>query len=138
MSTDTAIDWAAIKAEIMRFFGIPESLADNGIFAIRALLYRKRGDEIQLLVEITEGEVGLIGDELESFVTDGFTLIPDFFSRLSKPEKAGKGFMAREIRGDLAIVEYLPIDFAAAEERADELARRLLNALLGNYGNRNL
>lgn len=137
MSTDTAIDWAAIKAEIMRFFGIPESLADNGIFAIRALLYRKRGDEIQLLVEITEGEVGLIGDELESLVTDGFTLTTDNVHRLADPTKAGKGLMARELRGDLVIVEYLPIDFAPAEEKAEKLAGGLL-MLLGNYGNRNL
>lgn len=136
MSVDTTVDWQAVKQEIEKFFGIPDGLTNSGIFAIRAMIFRRYGGESRLLIDIAHGEVGLIGDRLESFVDDGFrTIHPEQIIGIGIDGHPGNGLVTKEMRGDLVVIEYLDVE--GAEKDAEKFIGAML-MLLGNYANRNL
>lgn len=135
MSVDTTTDWLAIKAEIEGFFDIPDGLAKNGISAIRAMIFRRRGGETVMLLDICYGEVGMLGEELDDFAHDSFRDVDrEEIFKLGNDIHPEKGLVTKEIRGDVVAIEYL--DVPGAEELAAKMVGGMLT-MLGNYANRN-
>jgi len=135
MTTDTVVDWEAIRQEVEKVFGIPDDLESNGIKAIRAMVYRSRNTVATMLFEIKHGEVGLIGDMLDSYVEHCFeNMPPEYKEEIGMEGRPGQGLGGKEILGDVVIIEFTIVE--GMQEKAEKLVRAMF-ILLGNYANRN-
>jgi hypothetical protein len=136
MTVETTIDWNSIRQEIEMFCGIPDGLESNGISAIRAMIYRRRGGVAQRVLDVKHGEVGLLLEGLLHEYADFW------FDNMEREAALGlfgqsisaKGLVTIEMLGDLIMIEYTPVE--GREQDAEKLAGALL-LLVGNYANRN-